>query len=143
MTAAVGAFTRQYVVRPPRLAVELPTARRSRASQRSSRTPTPYTYFESRPIELAEGVALDSGTLAGVVLRRASLLDMPTVTWRALSPRARIVKHRRVESFAGAGAITMRSLDDRPLPLQVDGDYLGEVPEIAAHVEPAALHVVS
>ncbi len=104
---------------------------------------TPYTYFASRPIDLAEDVALDSGTIAGVVLRRASPLDVPTVARRALSPRARIAKHRRVESFAGVQGVTIRSLDDRSLPLQVDGDYLGEVGEIAARVDPAALRVVA
>jgi diacylglycerol kinase family enzyme len=39
--------------------------------------------------------------------------------------------------------VTIRSLDERPLPLQVDGDYLGELPEIVTRVEPGALHVVS
>jgi diacylglycerol kinase family enzyme len=88
-------------------------------------------------------VARDSATLGGVVLRRASPPDMPTVTWRALSPRARILRHRRVEGFAGVDAVTIRSLDERGLPLQVDGDYLGELPEIVARVEPGALRVVS
>jgi len=142
-TAAVGAFNSEYVVRPRRLAVELPGGETIEGITAMIQNTTPYTYFGSRPIELAEDVSLDSGTLAGVVLRRASLLDMPTVTWRALSPRARIVKHRRVESFASADAITIRSLDDRPLPLQVDGDYLGELPEIVTRVEPGALRVVA
>ncbi len=142
-TAAVGAFNREYVVHPRRLAVELPGGETIEGVTAMVQNTTPYTYFGSRPIELAEDVSLDSGAIAGVVLRRASLLDMPTVTWRALSPRARIVKHRRVESFASADEVTIRSLDERPLPLQVDGDYLGEVPEIATRVEPGALHVVA
>ena len=104
---------------------------------------TPYTYFASRPIELAEDVALDDGTLGGVVLSRASVLDMPTVTWRALSPRARILKHRRVASFAGAETVTIRSLDERPLPLQVDGDYLGDFEQFELRADPAALRVVA
>ena len=61
---------------------------------------------------------------------------------RALPARADL-RHRRVDGFAGADAVTIRSLDERPLPLQVDGDYLGEVPEIVARVEPGALSVVS
>ncbi|MBS1870969.1 MAG: NAD(+)/NADH kinase [Actinobacteria bacterium] len=142
-TAAVGAFNREYVVNPRRLAVELPDGSVVEGVTAIVQNTTPYTYFAKRPIELAEDVALDTGTLAGVVLRRASPLDMPTVAWRALSPRARIVKHRRVESFAGVEAVTIRSLDERGLPLQVDGDYLGEVPEIVARVAPGALRVVS
>jgi diacylglycerol kinase family enzyme len=142
-TAAVGAFNREYVVNPRRLAVELPDGKTIEGVTAIVQNTTPYTYFARRPIELAERVALDDGTLAGVVLHRASPLDMPTVTWRALTSRARIVKHRRVEGFAGLPDVTIRSLDERGLPLQVDGDYLGELPEIALRVDPGALRVVS
>jgi len=141
--AAVGAFNSEYVVNPRRLAVELPDGSALEGVTAMVQNTTPYTYFAQRPIDLAEGVALDDGTLAGVVLGRATPLDMPTVTWRALSPRARIVKHRRVASFAGVDGVTIRSLDERGLPLQVDGDYLGELPEIAVRVDPGALRVVS
>lgn len=142
-TAAIGAFNGEYVVRPRRLAVELPAGEVVEGVTAIVQNTTPYTYFARRPIDLAEDVALDSGTIAGVVLTRASVLDMPTVTWRALSSRARILRHRRVAGFAGASSVTIRSLDERPLPLQVDGDYLGELPEIVARVEPAALRVVA
>jgi diacylglycerol kinase family enzyme len=142
-TATIGALNREYVIHPRRLAVELPGGEAIEGVTAMVQNTTPYTYFASRPIELAEDVSLDSGTLAGVVLCRAAPLDVPTVAWRALSPRARIVKHRRVESFASTEPITIRSLDDRPLPLQVDGDYLGELPEIVARVEPGALRVVA
>jgi diacylglycerol kinase family enzyme len=142
-TAAVGAFNREYVANPRRLAVELPDGSAHEGVTAIVQNTTPYTYFAKRPIELAEDVVLDDGTIAGVVLRRASPLDMPTVTWRALSPRARILKHRRVEGFAAVREVTIRSLDERPLPLQVDGDYLGELPEIAVRVDPSALRVVA
>lgn len=142
-TAAVATFNREYVVRPPRLAVELPDGEQIEGVTAMVQNTTPYTYFAKRPIDLAEDVALDSGTLAGVVLCRASLVDMPTVTWRALSPRARILRHRRVEGFAGVTSAIVRSLDARGIPLQVDGDYLGDFPEVAVGVEPGALHVVS
>ncbi len=140
--AAVSAFNREYVVRPPRLVVETGGETIEGVTAIVQNT-TPYTYFASRPIELAEGVALDDGTIAGVVLQRATPLDMPTVTWRALSPRARILRHRRVEGFHGATAVRIRSLDDRPLPLQVDGDHLGDVPEAELRADPGALLVVA
>ncbi len=143
VTAAVGAFNSEYVLRPRRLAVELDGGETFEGVTAIVQNTTPYTYFAQRPIELAEDVDLESRSLAGVVLHRASPLDMPTVMWRALSPRARILRHRRVEGFSGAHAVTIRSLDDRPLPLQVDGDYLGEQSEIVARVDPGALRVVS
>lgn len=141
-TAAVTAFTKDYLVRPPRLVAEVDGERLEGVTAMVQNT-VPYTYFGKRPIDLAENVALDDGTLGGVLLRRASLLDMPTVTWRALSAGARIVKHRRVESFASDGAFTIGSLDDRELPLQVDGDYLGTVPTAEFAVDAGALTVVA
>ncbi|MGB2711691.1 MAG: diacylglycerol kinase family protein [Conexibacter sp.] len=141
-SAAVAAFNREYVVRPPRVAVEA-GGETFEGVTAIVQNATPYTYFASRPIELAERVSLYSDTLAGVVLQRASPFDMPTVTWRALSSKARILRHRRVTGFDGAHEVRIRSLDERPLPLQVDGDYLGDVPEALLRCDPGALHVVS
>ena len=85
---------------------------------------------------MGEGAALDSGDLAGVVLTRASPIDIPTIIWRALSGRARLSRHRRVHGFSGIDGLTVRSLDGRPLPLQVDGDYIGTAPEAHFRLEP-------
>ena len=52
-------------------------ARRSRASPRSCRTARRFTYFQDRPIEIAEGATLDSGALAGGVLHRATRCRCP------------------------------------------------------------------
>jgi diacylglycerol kinase family enzyme len=140
-TQAIGAVNREYTVRPRRLAVEVDGDAHEGITAIFQNT-TPYTYFANRPVDLAEDVALDSGTLAGVVLRRARPVDVPTIAWRALTD-ARIVRHRQVSSFSGAHHARVRSLDDRPLPLQVDGDYLGEFPQIDVGVEAGALRVVS
>ncbi|MDO8210728.1 diacylglycerol kinase family protein [Conexibacter sp. CPCC 206217] len=141
--AAVSAFNRDYVVKPPKLVAELPGGETIEGVTAMVQNTMPYTYFGTRPIDLAEGVALDDGTLAGVVLKRASPLDMPTVTWRALSGSARIVGHRRVAAFSGSEAVTVRSRDDRELPLQVDGDYLGTVPEAVFGVDHHAVQIVA
>jgi diacylglycerol kinase family enzyme len=37
----------------------------------------------------------------------------------------------------------VRSADGRPLPLQVDGDFLGEVDEARYSIKPSALTVVA
>jgi len=39
--------------------------------------------------------------------------------------------------------LTVRTADERPLPLQVDGDYVGEVTEARYSVIPDALNVVA
>ena len=39
--------------------------------------------------------------------------------------------------------LTVRSIDGRPLPLQADGDYLGEVQEARYSILPRALNVIA
>jgi diacylglycerol kinase family enzyme len=139
---AVRTFNRRYLLHPLRLEASLGEERVSGVSM-VVQNATPYTYFGNRPIEMAEGATLHSGNLAGIVLKRASPLDIPTILWRALSKRARFVKHRQVHPFTGVERLRVRSLDDRPLPLQVDGDYIGETPEAEFGVVADALRVVS
>ena len=140
--AALSAFLRRYVVHPPRIGVEVEGARHEGVLA-IVQNGHPYTYFDKRPIDIAEGAELDSGTLAGVVLRRGSPIDMPTVLWRAFSPRARMVKHRRIASFNTQGEILVRSLDGAPVPIQVDGDYIGEADEARFSIDPRALLTVA
>jgi len=48
-----------------------------------------------------------------------------------------------VTGLGGLSELVVRSADQRPLPLQVDGDYLGEVDEARYSILPRALNVVS
>ena len=79
------------------------------------------------------------------MLARASPLDMPTVIWRALLPaRADRPPPAQVEAFsARRRRVTVRSIDGRPLPLQVDGDHIGDVEVAEYSVRPGALTVVA
>ena len=140
--AALTTFARRYIVHPPRLEV---TAGDETFSGVTAviQNASPYTYFSRRPIELAEGASLEGGTLAGVVLRRANPLDMPTVLWRAFSRRARIPRHRRVDAFSNLRQVTVRSTDERPIPLQVDGDHIDDVVEAEYRIQPGGLLVVA
>jgi diacylglycerol kinase family enzyme len=104
---------------------------------------SPFTYFQNRPIEVAEGPELDSGTLQTSVLRRARPFDMPSIAYRAFSRHARVSRHRQVTPLAETLELTVRSSDEKPLPLQVDGDYLGDAMEARYSVLPGALSVVS
>ena len=93
---------------------------------------------------LVEGARFDSGDLAGVVLTRARPYDVPTVTFRALSGAARIAEHKRDRRASAAfHEAVVRSLDDRKIPIQVDGDHIGDVTEARFSVAPGALHVVA
>ena len=103
----------------------------------------PFTYFKDKPIHVAEGVELDDGRLGGTVLHRATLLDVPPVAARLLSKRLRVTGHRRVGGWTDAGEVSIVSADGRPVPLQVDGDWIGDVVEARFDVSPRALAVVS
>jgi diacylglycerol kinase family enzyme len=139
--AAVTTFLRSYVVRPPRLEVDVGGETLTGVSA-FFQNGEPYTYFKSRPVNLVEGARLDSGDLAGVVLTRARPYDVPTVMFRALSGAARIARHRGVAAFSGARRVVVRSADGRPVPLQVDGDHIAD--DVVAEVSavPGALRVV-
>lgn len=139
---AVRTFNRHYLVNPARLEAELGEERASGVTI-IVQNATPYTFFGERPVQLGEGATLASGDLAGVVLRRANPFDPPALIWRALSKRARFVGHRQVLPFRGLERVRVRSIDERPLPLQVDGDYIGEARQAEFGVLPNGLLVVS
>jgi diacylglycerol kinase family enzyme len=140
--AAILTFLRKYVVNPPRLEIEI-DGERQRGVSAFFQNGSPYTYFKTRPIDLVEGARLDSGDLAGVMLTRARPYDVPTVTFRALSGAARIAKHRGIAAFAGIQEATIRSVDGRPIPIQVDGDHMGDETVVQLSVGRGALRVVS
>jgi diacylglycerol kinase family enzyme len=140
--AAISTFARRYLIRPPRMVAR--TGEHSLEGVTAIvQNGSPFTYFQNRPIEVAEGAALDSGALAGCVLHRARLMDMPFIAWRAFSRRARITRHRHVSSLPALAELTVQSSDERPLPLQVDGDYIGDVNEARYSILPRALNVVA
>lgn len=139
---ALRTFSRRYLMHPPRLEADLGGERVAGVSA-VVQNAAPYTYFGDIPVHIGEGAALDSGDLAGVVLRRASLIDVPTIIWRALSARTHFNRHRKVQPFTGQRTLRIRSLDDRPLPVQVDGDYIGELAEVRFRVIPSGLLVLA
>jgi diacylglycerol kinase family enzyme len=139
---AIHTFMRQYLVHPPRLEAELGEERVAGVTA-IVQNAEPYSYFGNLPVHMGEGADLDSGDLSGVILERASPIDVPTILWRALSSRARVANHRRVHAFSAATGLTVRSLDDRSLPLQVDGDFIGQVDEAVFGVTRGGLAVVA
>ena len=135
-------FNRRYLLNPPRLEVSVGDQRLEGVSA-FVQNAAPYTYFGQRRIDIGEGATLGGGELSGCVLRRASPVDIPTLAWRALSRRARVARHRQITPFSGVSSVDVRSLDGRPLPLQVDGDYIGEAEQVSFGITPQALQVVA
>jgi diacylglycerol kinase family enzyme len=140
--AAVTSFAKDYVVRPPRLEVEVGDAV-LRGVTVVVQNGDPYTYFGRRPMHVVDDVDLADGTIGGMVLERATPLVMPTITARLLSERLRVDDHRRVSSFKTTDDVRIVSTDGRPVPLQVDGDHIGDAVEAVFGVWPGALRVVA
>jgi diacylglycerol kinase family enzyme len=140
--AALSTFTREYVAHPPRLDVRVGGAVHRGVTAVFQNGPA-YTYFGRRGIALADDTALDDGTIAGAVLRRATPLDIPTVAARLLVKGLSVAGHRRVELVTTAEEIRVASADGRPVPIEVDGDYIGDVTEACFGVAPGALTVVA
>jgi diacylglycerol kinase family enzyme len=138
---AIATFTRRYLARPPRMRAGVGREMLEGVTT-IVQNGSPFTYFNERPIDIAEGAALDSGALAACMLHRATPLTMPSIAWRALSRRARVASHRHVTGVSDMTELTVRTADGRPLPLQVDGDYLGEVTEARYSILPGSLNVV-
>ena len=141
--AGFGEFLGKYVARPPRLEAICDDGAPLPGVTALIQKGDPYTYFRRIPIHAGEGAELTEATLAGVVLRTSRPTVMPGVLWRLFSKRARLPRHRQVDGFSDARRIVVRSTDGRPVPLQVDGDYIGDVTEAVYAVDEAPLRVVA
>ncbi len=142
---AFAIFNRRYLFgRPPQMRVTLPDGRSVEAITCVAQNSDPYTFFAQRPIRVCRQAALDSGELALAALRRVAPFEVPGLIARLLSGRARLVaNHRRICDLGTTPYAAVETLDGRPLPLHVDGDYLGERPRIELRSAPRALVCVA
>jgi diacylglycerol kinase family enzyme len=141
--AAISEFSRHYVVDPPRLEVEVDGRPLAGGVSVFVQNGDPYTYFRNTPIHVADHSRLDSGRLAGAMLTRARISDMPSIAWRAFSPRRRMTHARAARGFHDVDQVVARAAGGAPIPLQVDGDYIGDVTEARFSVVPGKLTVVA
>lgn len=141
--AAVGTFNRHYVRNPPQLVLELPDGRELPGVTAIFQNAPEFTYFASRPVRLLHGQALDTGHLSGAVLRHSRPTVMPGVTLRALVPSLDLGRHGAVEAVHGLRTAVVRSADDRELPFQVDGDFVGDTHRAELAISPGGLLVVA
>jgi diacylglycerol kinase family enzyme len=141
--AAVSTFSRRYLANPPRMRVTVGDEQLDAVTVIAQNS-DPFTYFGSRPIRVCEDAGLDTGSLSVGVLRKATPLELPTLIPRLLSGKAATVsKHRQIAPFPGVAEALVESADERPLPVQVDGDYIGDEQSIRFEAAARALTVVS
>jgi diacylglycerol kinase family enzyme len=139
--SALEVLGREFLVDPPRMEVEV-DGRTIPGVTLVVQNADVLTFFADHPLRVADGARLDGGTLAGAVLRRAAPLDVPAIALR-LFTRAPVAAHPHVEPFGGVRALRCVASDGRPLPLEVDGEHLGEVREARYELLPGALAVLA
>jgi diacylglycerol kinase family enzyme len=140
---AVDIFLRRYLVNPPRVRV-IANGGTQEGVTAVVQNSDPFTYFRQRPIRVVEPAGLNMGSLSIGVLKRATVLELPTLVPRLLSARARtVMRHRQIEPLLELQRARVEAIDDRPFPVQVDGDYIGEFAEIELAVQPGGLLAVS
>ena len=143
-SAAVASFNSRYLVRPPRMVVEADGGQSAGGVTVIIQNSDPFTYFGTRPIRICEGAGLDTGTLGLAVLKSATLLEIPTLIPRIFSGRAKsVLGHRQVQGFDPVTRATITSADGRPLPVEADGDFLGEFERLDYEIAPRSLAVVA
>jgi diacylglycerol kinase family enzyme len=141
--AALSTFNRRYLVNPPCMDVTVggETVRGVTVVAQNS---DPFTYFGRHPIRVCADAGLHTGSLSMAVLRRAAPVDLPTLIPRLLSGRANTVsKHGQILPFDDVPDALVETADGRPLPVQVDGDYIGDEESVRFSAAPGALTVVS
>jgi diacylglycerol kinase family enzyme len=142
--AAVASFNRKYLRNPPRMVVETDDGQSSGAVTVIVQNSDPFTYFGTRPIRVCRGAGLETGRLGLAALRRASLLDMPTLVARIFSGRSEtLLRHRQVTDFDPVEGVTVSTADGRPLPVEVDGDFIGDFEQVRYEIAPRSLAVVA
>jgi diacylglycerol kinase family enzyme len=147
--AGISGFYRKYLMGATRMRVETDAGAPVEGVTAIAQNSDPLTYFASKPIRVAEGIAIDDGTLSLAVLKRAAQRDMPGLIGRLLSEKKAAADHRQIEHFDDVHQATVTSVTKekdgglRAFPLQVDGDYIGDRTHVAVSVEPGALTVVA
>ncbi len=105
----------------------------------------PFTYFGKREIDLSENAGFENRSLSLTVLDRANPLDFFPLATRILSQTSEVADNRHIKSdpeFQRA-VISKRKPDGPKIPLQADGDFIGEFDEVVFTALPAALNVIA
>lgn len=98
----------------------------------------PWTYFRSKPIVLTPDVSFDTG-LDLVAMRRMRMLGTIWSMSGMITPHGIRGRYSRIYRDLHE----FRLVSDRPIPLQVDGDYLGERDAATFRAVPSALRVIA
>ena len=101
---------------------------------------SPWTYLGDRPLLPVPNPDFNSG-LDLLALRRLRLTTVLNAVGQMLYVRSRPPRGRNLLSVLGSESLTLRSA--RPIALQADGEYLGEIEAVKFQFVPHALRIVA
>ena len=101
---------------------------------------SPWTFLGRRPVNPSPGAGFDTG-LDIFALQRMRTIGTLNALRQMFAERSEPPRGRHVVSLHDQPAFTLRS--DRPVALQVDGEYVGEHESVTFRAVPRALRVIA
>lgn len=128
----------QYRGADPAVTLEVPGSAPQRVVLAVCANGRPFTYFKRMPVDACPQATLDGG-LDIFGIRRVRTGTIGRLAWALLVSRS----HVRWRGAVYRHDLTDATLTcDRPLPVQVDGDYLGELDTIQLGLQADALRLL-
>ena len=134
--AAVKTWLRHYDRSSPAFSVEFADGRVDDGYFLICLNTDPYTYLGNRPLQIAPAATLDSG-LATVTLTSLRSDHLLRLVGQALRPPPGLSSSRFVDVRTDLAQAKL--LAHRPVPIQVDGDFIGTATEVVFEHHPDAL----
>lgn len=131
------AFT-QYRGADPQVTLETPDGKSVRLVLLVCANGRPFTYFRGLPVDVCPQAELDRG-LDVFGLSHARTLTIPRIAWSVLVSRSHVSWRSGVYRHDLDRAIVRC---DKPLPAQVDGDYIGELSHVDLTLSRDALRLL-
>jgi diacylglycerol kinase family enzyme len=99
----------------------------------------PYTFFKRWGVKVTPNARMEGG-LEVLTVKRLTRRSLPRVAWQVLVTGT-VVKRRNIDYVSDASSVEIVS--GRPVPVQVDGDYVGDVDRVSVTLAPQSLSVIA
>lgn len=128
----------QYRGADPTVLLDMPVSAPERVVLAVFANGRPFTYFKRLPVDACPEATLDGG-IDVFALKRARAVTIPRLAWALLVSRSH-VGWRSSIYYHDLAEATIRC--DSPLPVQVDGDYIGASGALSLRLERHALRLL-
>lgn len=136
--AAIKTWLKHYDRSEPSFSIEFPDGRIDDGYFTVCLNTDPYTYLGNLPLNLAPEATLDRG-LAAVTLRSLRSSHLLKIVMDALRPPAGLTANKHLDLRTDLTDAVLRAR--RPVPVQVDGDFIGTFDEVTFKHHPGMLHL--